>query len=99
MGFAKWLIAFDYAMGHLREVSILGSVQATDTQALLDVCRVGYRPHQIIALGEPDNGSVAVPLLQGRSQIDGRATAYVCIDSTCHSPVADSELLRGLLES
>jgi uncharacterized protein YyaL (SSP411 family) len=39
----------------------------------------------------------AVPLLSGRSLVDGRATAYVCRDMVCRRPVTTAEELRAQL--
>jgi uncharacterized protein YyaL (SSP411 family) len=39
----------------------------------------------------------AVPLLSGRSLVDGRATAYVCRDLVCQRPVTTAEELRAQL--
>ena len=97
LGFAQWLIALDYALSHPREVAIIGDPETSDTRALLDVCTTGYRPHQIVALGAPDAEASVVPLLQDRGQIEGRATAYVCVDFTCRAPVTDPDALQALL--
>jgi len=98
LGFAQWLTGLDYVLARPREVSIVGDVEAADTQALLDACATGYRPHQIIALGEPGIEPVTVPVLQGRGLIDGRATAYVCVDFVCQRPVTEAEELLELIE-
>jgi uncharacterized protein YyaL (SSP411 family) len=98
LGFAQWLIALDYVLVHPREVSIVGGVGAADTLALLDACATGYRPHQIIAFGEPGVEPVTVPILEGRGLIDGRATAYVCVDFVCQRPVTEPEPLRAQME-
>jgi len=98
LGFAQWLIALDYTLSHPREIAIVGAPDAADTRALLDVCTTGYRPHQIVALGTSDAEASAVPLLQDRSQIKGRATAYVCVDFTCRAPVTALEALQALLK-
>jgi len=98
LGFAQWLTALDYVLAHPREVSIVGDVEAADTLALVDACATGYRPHQIIALGEPGVEPVAVPVLEGRGLIDGQATAYVCVDFVCRRPVTEPEALRAQLE-
>jgi uncharacterized protein YyaL (SSP411 family) len=98
LGFAQWLIALDYALSHPREIAIVGDPEASDTRALLDVCTAGYCPHQIVALGAPDAKASAVPLLQDRGQIEGRATAYVCVDFACRPPVTDPAALRALLK-
>jgi hypothetical protein len=98
LGFAQWLIALDYALSHPREIAIVGDPEAADTRALLEVCTTGYHPHQIVALGTTDAEASAVPLLQARSQIEGRATAYVCHDFTCRAPVTDPDALKALLK-
>jgi hypothetical protein len=36
---------------------------------------------------------VTVLVLEGRGLIDGRATAYVCLDSVCRVPVTEPEAL------
>ena len=78
LGFGQWLIALDYALSPSREIAIVGDPETADTRVLLDVCTTGYCPHQIVAPGAPDAERLVVPLLQGRSQIERRATAYVC---------------------
>jgi uncharacterized protein YyaL (SSP411 family) len=98
LGFAQWLIALDYALSHPHEIAIVGVIEAADTRALLDACTTGYRPHQVVALGPPDQEASTVPLLQGRSPIEGRATAYVCVDFSCRAPVTDPEILKALLK-
>jgi uncharacterized protein len=94
LGFAQGLVALSYALAHPREIAIVGDTTSPDTRALLDAS-TGYHPHQIVAAGLEDT----VPLLQGRKQIKGRATAYVCIDHTCGPPVTEPEALKTLLES
>jgi uncharacterized protein YyaL (SSP411 family) len=98
LGFGQWLSALDYALAHTREIAIVGDPEAADTCALLEVCRTGYRPHQVLALGIPDSQAYAVPLLQNRNQVEGRATAYVCVDMTCRPPVTDPAALQALLK-
>jgi uncharacterized protein YyaL (SSP411 family) len=95
LGFGQWLIAQSYALSHPREIGIVGDPGAPDTIALLDVCASGYRPHQVIALGRPGDEP---PILHNRDQIEGRATAYVCVDLTCRRPVTDPAALKELIE-
>lgn len=63
---------------------------APDTRALLEVCTSGYRPHQVVAAGVTG----AIPLLAGRGQIEGHATAYVCVDCVCRPPLTDPTVLQ-----
>ena len=94
LGFGQWLAAQSYALAHPREIGIVGDPHAPDTRALLEVCTTGYRPHQVLAVGDPG----AVPLLRNREQVEGRATAYVCVDFTCRPPVTDPATLRETLK-
>jgi uncharacterized protein YyaL (SSP411 family) len=98
LAFGQWLIALDYALSRPREIAIVGEPQADDTRALLDTCTTGYHPHRVVAFGSPNTEPSAVPLLQDRGQISGRATAYVCVDSACRPPVTDPVELRELIK-
>ena len=98
LGFGQWLTALEYALAETREIAVLGSRDAEDVRRLLEVCRDGFRPHQVVAVGDPaDDEADAVPLLMDREKIDGQATAYVCVDFSCRRPVTDPEELRQLL--
>jgi hypothetical protein len=96
LGFAQWLIALDFALSDPQEIAIVGDPQSSEAQALLDVIRRGYRPHQVAAFGAPDRLS-AVPLLRDRPMIDNRPTAYVCVRFACQRPTTDPAVLSGQL--
>jgi uncharacterized protein YyaL (SSP411 family) len=55
--------------------------------------RSRFRPHVVLAGGEPDG----VPLLEGRTPVDGRAAAYVCERFACQRPVTEPDELEALL--
>jgi uncharacterized protein len=62
-------------------------------EPLEQVVRETFRPHLVVAGGAPDG----VPLLAGRTPVDGRAAAYVCEHFTCQRPVTEPDELRALL--
>jgi hypothetical protein len=99
LGFAQWLSALEYALAETREIAIVGDPEAPDARELLDACMDGFRPHQVVAAGEPDGDGQSVPLLLDREQINGQATAYVCLDFTCRRPVTDPEALLDQLQA
>ncbi len=89
LAFGHALQAFDFYLASVREVAIVGP----QPQELLAVVRGAYRPHLVLAGGEPDG----VPLLEGREPVDGRAAAYVCQRFACQAPVTTAEELAAAL--
>ena len=98
LAFGQWLIALEHALSNPRDIAIVGEPEAEDTRALLEVCATGYHPDRTIALGKPGAGADRVELLEGREPIDGRATAYVCVDYTCLPPITEIAELKTLLD-
>jgi uncharacterized protein YyaL (SSP411 family) len=97
LAFGQWLIALEHALSHPCEVAIVGEPGADDTAALLRVCASGYHPGRTVAVGRTGGEGSEVELLNGRGPIDGRATAYVCVDYTCLPPVTEAAELEELL--
>ncbi len=96
-GLAQWLLAYGLASGPIVEIAIVGDLGADDTKALLAAARARYRPGQVVALAtDPDTS--AVPLLHGRSRMEGAATAYVCRGFACRQPTTDPAVLARQLE-
>jgi uncharacterized protein YyaL (SSP411 family) len=88
-GFGHLLQAIDFHVSPVREVALVGP----DVAPLERVVRATFRPHVVLAGGEPDG----VPLLDGREPVDGRAAAYVCERFVCRRPVTEPEELAALL--
>jgi len=97
LGFGQWLQALSYTLAKPKEIAIVGDPDSADTQALLRIARDGYRPFQVIALGAQDTQPAAIPLLQDRGLVKGRAAAYVCRDFTCQAPTTEPEVLQTQL--
>jgi uncharacterized protein YyaL (SSP411 family) len=87
--FGHVLQALDFRLAQVREVALVGE----EIRPLERVVREEFRPHLVLAGGEPDG----VPLLEGRDPVDGRATAYVCEQFACRAPVTDPGELEALL--
>jgi uncharacterized protein YyaL (SSP411 family) len=87
--FAHLLQALDFHFASVKEVAIVGP----DARPLERVVRDAFRPHLVLAGGEADG----VPLLEGRTPVEGRAAAYVCEHFACQRPVTEPAELEELL--
>jgi uncharacterized protein len=96
--FGTALGAVDLLVGPSREVAVVGPAGDSRTEALLDEIRRRYLPNVVVAWSSGDGSSV--PLLAGRSLVDGKPAAYVCERFVCRRPVTEaSELARSLSRS
>jgi uncharacterized protein YyaL (SSP411 family) len=80
------------------EIAILGALDDPRTVALVREAHRGYLPDRIVEASPPGQDDATLPLLAGKSAVDGQPAAYVCRDSTCLPPVTEPEDLRRLLE-
>jgi len=96
-GFASWLSAASLLVDGIVELAIVGDPADDDTRRLVAAASEGGRANLVVAVAA-DPGSSIIPLLEGRSQIDGRPTAYVCRQFACRLPVTDEAALRRQLD-
>ncbi|HEV7885248.1 MAG TPA: thioredoxin domain-containing protein, partial [Solirubrobacteraceae bacterium] len=92
LSFGHLLQALDFHLAPTREVALVG----TDTAELQRAVRAEFRPHVVLAGGDGDDAA-GVPLLEGRTALDGGAAAYVCERFTCRRPVTEPAELQALL--
>ena len=97
-GFANLLAAVDFAARGPREIALVGNPVAPDAAALLAHIRATYLPNRILMVLDPRDASPRPPLLEGKGQIDGRPTVYVCHRMTCSAPATRWEEVAPLLQ-
>jgi hypothetical protein len=95
-GFGRLLSTTMWLVQPAQEVVIVGDPEAEDTRALVTAAWSAAGSAGVITGGAPAELPEG-PLFQGRHQVDGRATAYVCENSVCLLPVTDPHELTGLL--
>ena len=70
------------------------------TDALLDVVRSFYLPNKIIVVHKPGTKNILtenLEVLASITEVEGKATAYICKNYTCTAPITDlTELKRAL---
>ena len=99
-GFAHLFCALDLYLEGAKEIIIVGNPADADLKALMAEVSSLYLPNKVVQLAAPGTALAEIsPLLQGKTQIDGRATVYVCQNFTCSAPVTTAGELRALLES
>jgi hypothetical protein len=94
--FAKWLGAMDLSLSDIVEVAIVGRPDEPGTRALLAVAAGSFHPARVVALGRGP-GAGSVPLLEGRTRLRDRPTAYVCRGFACQTPVTEADALEDQL--
>ncbi len=99
--FHMMLVALDFYLDTPMEVAIVGERGAEDTRAALRAVGSSFIPNTVLALkseSSAEEADAAVPLLQGKSMVDGRAAVYVCENFTCKEPLADMNALKKAIQ-
>jgi len=99
-GFSAMLNAVDFYLGEPPEIAIVGG-KDPETKVLIQTVNRLYLPNSVVVLRTDDTPEQAVgliPLLEGRTKVDGHAAAYVCRNFTCQAPVTDPASLRAALQ-
>jgi uncharacterized protein YyaL (SSP411 family) len=96
-GFSNMLCAVDFYTQQPREIVVVGIPDAAETTALLRQIRQTYLPNRTLSLVDPAHTEHLPSLLQGKGQLDGRPTVYVCHQRTCSAPVTTWSGLEALL--
>ncbi len=107
---ARYPSAFGYALGALdfhlstpTEIAVIdgGTRSAEETAALLREVWRRYLPNKVAARAseQDERARLVVPLLRERTAIEGRGTAYVCVNHACLPPVTSPVELALQLDS
>jgi uncharacterized protein YyaL (SSP411 family) len=79
----------------MREIAISGDAHDAATRSLVEEAWHPLLASRVVAWGPVDG----VPILAGRTLVDGRPAAYVCSDFTCERPVGAPAELAALLRT
>jgi len=99
--YTQLMVAVDLAVGPSYEVVIVGNSGAEDTKSMVRALRTHFVPNKIVLLRPSEKESPDIIRLaeytKYQSSIDGKATAYVCLNYTCKLPTADPGKMLELL--
>ncbi len=99
--FAQLMTGVDFGVGPAYEVVIVGQPGSEDTQAMLTALRAKFVPNKVVLLRPPENPAQITRLAEYtkyHSSLNGRATAYVCLNYYCQLPTNDVETMLALLD-
>jgi uncharacterized protein YyaL (SSP411 family) len=97
--FGRALCALDFHLSAPREIVILGDKDSSEMKALRAEVWKPFLPNKIVvqAAANAPTGAAAIPLLAGRTLIDGQPTAFVCEGYTCKQPTTQPDELASQL--
>ena len=97
------MVALDFAVGPSYEVVIAGNQAENDTRAMVAAIRRRFTPNKIVILRPADEPSPDIdniaPFASHNSALQGKATAYICLNYNCKLPTTDINAMLELLDS
>ena len=89
----QMMLAVDFSLGPTYEVVIVGSQQADETKLMLKALREEFIPNKVVLFRDSSQSSPEIikiaDFVKRQSSIDGKATAYICLNYACKSPTTD----------
>ncbi len=101
--FTQMLISLDFALGPSKEIVIAGHRESQDTEEMTRRVFKRFIPNKVVAFrpfSEKETGPVVrlIPFLREQIPLNGKTTAYVCINYICKFPTNNLKKLDSLLE-
>jgi uncharacterized protein YyaL (SSP411 family) len=100
VAYTQLLSSLDFAIGPSYEVVVVGDPASPDTKEMLSAIRKRYSPNKVLLFkgqGDVPGVTAIAEFTKGQSSIDGKATAYVCLDHVCNLPTTDLNKALELL--
>ena len=95
------MVSLDFGIGPCYEVVIAGGAHAEDTKVMVRALRTRFLPSKVVLLNPAEQDSPETAQLAAvtrhRPSIEGKATAYVCLNYNCKLPTTDVRKMLELL--
>jgi uncharacterized protein YyaL (SSP411 family) len=101
--FTQFLAGMDFAFGPSHEIVIVGNSESDETRAMIRALRESYTPNSVVIQKPTERSSENLENIaqftSDQSMVDGKTTAYVCMNYSCRSPTTDIGEMLDLLKS
>jgi hypothetical protein len=103
MAYTQLLAALDFMFGPTQEIVIAGDPSSEATRDMVKAVRKNFIPNKVVLLNHecPEEGQRLVnlsPFVKNMVPIKNKATAYVCEQYACKTPITDAAQLEKVLE-
>lgn len=99
--YTQLLNAVDFGVGPSYEVVVAGTHIADDTKLMLRTLRSSFIPNKVVLFRPDGEPAPAITRLAeftaNQKSLDGKATAYVCLDYACKAPTTDIRVMMKSL--
>ena len=96
------MAAVDFGVGPSYEVVIVGNPKTNDTKEMLKAIRRQFIPNKVVILRPTGQESAdidnLVEFIKFQTSIEGKATAYVCVNYNCKYPTTDISKMLELFD-
>ncbi|MFX1595924.1 MAG: thioredoxin domain-containing protein, partial [Promethearchaeota archaeon] len=103
LAYTQFLVAIDFVTGPTYSLVIAGDSDAKDTNEFISTISNEYLPNKVFMLRNTRQNSPDIDnysnFVEFFENLDGKATAYVCINKTCKPPTHDINKTLGFLKS
>lgn len=96
-GFANMIAAGDFHARMPREIVVVGAPTDPAVRELVEHVHRSYVPNKTLIVSDPA-APLRLPVVDGKTQVGGRATAYVCHRFTCSPPATSWAELEPLVQ-
>jgi len=94
-GFA--FVALDYMLDRAKEIVLVKPSLIESVEPFVAKLRAAFVPNRVLTIvsqgKDLEQQEKVIPLLQSKTAIDGKVTAYVCEQKVCSLPTADPVVL------
>ena len=99
---AQMLCALDFSLSKPKQILIAGKRDDPGTREMLRVVHSRYLPNRILMLIEGEEArkrlSRHMPFVKGVYPIQGKASAYICLNYACELPTNDPRAAGDILD-